>query len=239
MTLAVSSRAFLEYLDGMLAGLRPASMQEIVRSADGPEHVALMCTDVINGFCTQGPLSSPRVNSIVQPICSLLSKATEQRVTRILQLCDTHSPDAAEFAQYAPHCIVDTEESQLVPELAGHPAAVSYRMVRKNSISAWFGTSLPGIVQSLDAAEVTTIICVGDCTDICVYQLALPLKVRANAANRALRVIVPADCVQTFDLPVDVAVARDLTPHDGDLLHAVFLYHMRLNGVEVVSSISD
>src|SRR5579859_1897566 len=122
VVLAVSSLAFLEYLDGMVAGFRPASLQEIVQTAGGPDRAAIMCTDVINGFCKYGALSSPRVDSIVQPISALLSRATELGITRVLQLCDTHSPDAAEFSQYAPHCIVDSEESQLVPELAGHEA---------------------------------------------------------------------------------------------------------------------
>jgi hypothetical protein len=43
--------------------------------------------------------------------------------------------------------------------------------------------------------------------------------------------------VQTYDLPVDAAKSLGIPPHPGDLLHAVFLYHLALNGVEVVQHI--
>ena len=80
---------------------------------------------------------------------------------------------------------------------------------------------------------------VGDCTDLCLHQLALPLKLAANHEDRALRVVVPADCVQTYDLPVEVAASLGALPHHGDLLQEIFLYHLALNGVEVVSHITD
>jgi nicotinamidase-related amidase len=85
--------------------------------------------------------------------------------------------------------------------------------------------------------QISTFIVVGNCTDICVYQLANFLCARANAFGHDWRVIVPEDCVQTYDLPIATAEAVGATPHDGDLLHKVFLYHMALNGVEVVKGI--
>jgi hypothetical protein len=61
------------------------------------------------------------------------------------------------------------------------------------------------------------------------------LRLRANARDERLTVVVPADCVQTYDLPVQVATQAGARPHDGDLLHAVFLYHLCLNGMDVVA----
>jgi hypothetical protein len=66
----------------------------------------------------------------------------------------------------------------------------------------------------------------------------MPLKLAANARDEQLEVVVPADCVDTYDLPVDAAERLGVTPHDGDLLHAVFLYHLHLNGVHVVRRLS-
>jgi hypothetical protein len=43
--------------------------------------------------------------------------------------------------------------------------------------------------------------------------------------------------VDTYDMAVDIAKSIGAIPHDGDLLHAIFLYHMALNGVEVVAGI--
>jgi nicotinamidase-related amidase len=77
------------------------------------------------------------------------------------------------------------------------------------------------------------VIVVGDCTDLCVYQAAMHLRLRANAAgDRGFEVVVPEDCVQTYDLPVETAQRLGALPHDGDLLHGLFLYHLALNGVQ-------
>jgi hypothetical protein len=43
--------------------------------------------------------------------------------------------------------------------------------------------------------------------------------------------------VDTYDLPVDVAERIGAMPHDANLLHPLFLYHMALNGAKVVSSV--
>ena len=73
---------------------------------------------------------------------------------------------------------------------------------------------------------------------MCTYQLAMHLRLRANALQRrGVRVIVPEDCVDTYDLTVDAARSIGALPHDADLLHRIFLYHLALNGVEVVKRI--
>ena len=49
---------------------------------------------------------------------------------------------------------------------------------------------------------------------------------------------MPTDCGETYDRSVATASAQGGMPHDADLLHAVFLYHMALNGVEVLKSLT-
>ena len=87
--------------------------------------------------------------------------------------------------------------------------------------------------------DLSTVIVVGNCTDLCVYQLAMHLKLAANAQNNSLRVIVPANAVQTYDTPLETAKEIGALPHDGDVMHLLFLYHMRLNGIEVVREIQS
>jgi len=71
-------------------------------------------------------------------------------------------------------------------------------------------------------------------------KLAMYLRLRANALQSAnVRVVLPVDCVQTYDVPVAVAREIGAVPHDGDLLHLIFLYSMMLNGVQVVAGIGD
>jgi nicotinamidase-related amidase len=106
----------------------------------------------------------------------------------------------------------------------------------KNTIDASLRTGLPAWIDA--HPEIDRVLVVGDCTDICVYQLAMHFRLDANARARSRRVIVPADCVDTYDLPVDTAISLGSVPHDAGLLHRLFLYHMRLNGIEVYAKIT-
>jgi hypothetical protein len=65
----------------------------------------------------------------------------------------------------------------------------------------------------------------------------MQLRLDANARQLQRRVIVPTDCVDTYDRAVVIATQQGGLPHDAELLNAVFLYHMALNGVEVVRKI--
>ncbi len=66
----------------------------------------------------------------------------------------------------------------------------------------------------------------------------MALRLRANDRQlRGVRVIVPAECVDTYDVPVDTARTLGILPHPGDLIHLLFLYHMAVNGVEIVASV--
>ncbi|GIS67063.1 MAG: hypothetical protein CM1200mP6_01310 [Anaerolineaceae bacterium] len=56
--------------------------------------------------------------------------------------------------------------------------------------------------------------------------------------NIEQRVVLPANCVATYDMSVSDAQEFGAVPHDGDLLHHIFLYSMMLNGVEVVKALS-
>ncbi len=60
----------------------------------------------------------------------------------------------------------------------------------------------------------------------------------ANAWHLTRRVIIPQNCVQTYDRSIAIAESQGGLAHDGDLLHGVFLYHMALNGIEVVQAIA-
>jgi nicotinamidase-related amidase len=148
---------------------------------------------------------------------------------------DTHRPDAEEFANYPPHCVAGTDESRTAPELLELPFSDLFAIVEKDSISSTIGTGFAD--WEADRGPFAAYIIVGDCTDICVYQAALALKLRSHAEQRGTRVVVPANCVNTFDIPVGVAREIGAEPHDGDLYHHVFLHAMAASGVEVVSSI--
>jgi nicotinamidase-related amidase len=209
---------------------------DLAAEVGDPATATVLSVDVINGFCYQGPLSSPRVAAIVPPIVRLFERAHALGVRHFILTQDTHEEEAVEFGSFAPHCTRGSKESDTVPQFKALPFFDQFTTIPKNSLSSSIGTELPAW---LDAhPKVTTFIVVGDCTDLCVFQLAMHLRLRANAHQRAAdRVILPADCVDTYDLSVQAAQGLGIFPHHGDLLHLIFLYSMALNGVEVVAGV--
>lgn len=232
-SLAESSAPFLGYLQTWYDELETASLDQVI-GAD-PARVAIFCVDVIVGFCDEGNLASPRVDSIVEPIVQLFTAAHDRGVHHFVLPQDTHHPDAIEFGQYARHCVEGTRESQTVPELAALPFAAEYTILPKNAIAASIGTGLGDWMHK--HPEIETCIVVGDCSDLCTYQLAMHLRLYANAHQLQRRIILPENCVQTYDLPIDVARQLGAFPHPGDFYHAVFLHHMAQNGLEIVSEL--
>ena len=71
--------------------------------------------------------------------------------------------------------------------------------------------------------KVWTAIVAGNCTDLCVYQLAMHLRLRANALNlAAVRVIVPSEAVDTYDVAEEAPPSSGAKIHPGDFFHQVF-----------------
>lgn len=227
-----STQAFLTYLDEWQSDLTSPMLNEIVPD---PDRGAIISVDLINGFCTEGVLSSPRVQAIVKPVTRLMTNAWSQGMRNFVLTQDTHEPDAVEFAAFAPHCVRGTSEAETVPEIMELPFFEKITVIEKNSIHSGLDTGLEDWIA--EHPQVDTFIVVGDCTDLCTYQLAMYLQLDANARQLKRKVIIPADCVATYDLPVAAAKQIGVFPHNGDLFHQVFLYHMALNGIQVYSSI--
>jgi len=195
-------------------------------------HVALFSVDMVNGFCHEGALASPRIKDIIPEVVAAFEGAYIAGVRNFVLAQDCHPPDAVEFANFPPHCQIQTSEAETIPELARLPFAHHFTLISKNSLNAFYGTKLGSWLEA--HRNLNTAVIVGNCTDLCVYQMAMHLKLDANAHNRKTRVIVIKNAVQTYDVPLDVAQQAGALPHNGDILHLMFLYHMSLNGIEVV-----
>ncbi len=226
------STPFLEYIVAWQSNLPVLSLAEVCAA---PDRTAIISIDVINGFCYEGPLASPRVQTIIDPIVTLFKNSWELGVHSILLCQDTHDEHAVEFAQFPAHCVRGSYESDTVPEIKNLPFYDYLVLLEKNSINPSLGTGLDDWV--IDHPEKNTYIAVGDCTDLCTYQLAMFLRLDANSRMAKRRVIVPANMTDTYDMPLDTARQVGAMPHDADLLHALFLYHMALNGVEIVAGL--
>lgn len=231
-SLTFTGQSFLAYLDDWLAALPEKTLEEV---APVPGETAVISVDLIKGFCSIGPLASPRVNAIVPTNVALFKRAWARGIRHIVLTQDTHEPDAVEFGSFPPHCIRGSQESETVDEICSLPFFPEMTIIEKNSIHSGLNTGLTAWLA--EHPEINAFLIVGDCTDLCIYQIAMHLRLDANARQLQRRVIVPANCVNTYDTPVEVALTQGIPPHPGDFLHATFLYHMALNGVEVVGKI--
>jgi len=226
---------FLDYIDEWLATMPALKWDDLEREAGGAQNIVVMCVDLTNAFAKFGSLASPRVDAIVQPVVRLFRVAYERGVRKFILPQDAHPPNAPEFEQYGPHAMRDSAEAETVPELKGLPFSNIFQVMPKTSINAGVNELFAAWLNGEGTPPVTIV--TGDCTDICVYQLALHIKVRANERLERCTVVVPRDCVNTYDATVEAAKARGIVPHPGELMHRIFLYHMMLNGIRVVRRI--
>lgn len=232
MTLAENSKPFLDYLENWLAALPSLTLDEALQN---PEKSAIISVDVINGFLYEGTLASPRVAAIDAPITNLMKAAWEKGLRDILLVQDAHDEETMEFREFGPHAIQGTAEAETIDRIKDLPFFDALTILYKDSLHPALNNEFDDWLA--ERGDLDTIIAVGDVTDLCLYQLAMYLKLKANADRKNWRVIVPENCTQTWHLSVEDAQNMPAKPHHGDLLHATFLYHLALNGIEVVKGI--
>ena len=101
-----------------------------------------MSVDLRVGFCSEGPLSSPRVGALVPEIVDLFTRAFTAGVRDFVLTQDSHPPDAPEFREFGPHCVTGTREAETVPELLALPFSREFKVIRKRSLSSAESTEL-------------------------------------------------------------------------------------------------
>lgn len=220
-----STEPFLDFLDKWFSKLPVISMKSLFKQYEVNE-TALFCVDMTNGFCKKGALSSPRVGNLVGPVAQLLQVAEKHGINHYVLPQDSHPADSPEFAAYPPHCVEGSQEARTVQEITDLAHSYEFKVLPKRSINAALEPNLNDWLAANDGMR--QFIVFGDCTDLCIYQLAMHLKLRANVRNRSDQVVVPANCVDTYDVPES---------HPGDFMHILFLYHMEMNGIKVVAGI--
>ncbi|HKG24521.1 MAG TPA: isochorismatase family protein [Thermomicrobiales bacterium] len=219
-----------EFITSWYERLQPRPLAEVI--AD-PASAAIFSTDMTVGFCERGNLASARVGALKEPVVDLIERAHALGMHHFVLAQDTHHPQTPEFEAWPVHCVRGTDEAETIPELKSLPFANLLTVIEKNSLHPALETEFDPWLDAHPGLRIAIV--VGNCTDLCVYQLAMHLRVRHNARNvPGMLVIVPADAVDTYDLSVETAAAIGALPHPGDFFHQVFLYHMALNGIQVV-----
>lgn len=185
------------------------------------EDTALVFMDMVKGFAKEGALYSPRIEALI-PETARLSKACDELNITKLALSDTHGQASPEFETFPPHCMADSDESDIVDELND---GSEYTLIPKNSTNGFLEKRFKNWLRNHENIE--NFIIVGDCTDICIQQFTITLKTWFNMQNKKSRVIVPVNAVDTFDLGI----------HNADFMNIVSLYFMASAGVELVAAV--
>ncbi len=185
---------------------------------------ALFVVDMVVGFVYSGALSSPRVASIVDNIAELNKKTSGYKKIFFL---DSHENDSQEFRYFPPHCVSGTEETALIQELDNEDSKGLETVYAEKNSTNGFHSAVFKEWLAKNEEEVDNYIITGCVTDICVLQFALSLKSYFNEINKNKRVIIPMNCVQTYDGGA----------HDGYLMNLFALYNMHNSGIEIVEKI--
>ncbi|MEA4276144.1 isochorismatase family cysteine hydrolase [Mycoplasma sp. 21DD0573] len=168
----------------------------------------LIVIDMLNGFAKEGKLSSSRINNIIPTIEDML-----QNYEHNIFICDHHSEDDSEMKTYPIHCLANDKESQIVHELQEYVQKVYY----KNTTNGFYDIPM----KLWD--QYDEFVLVGCCTDICVMQLALSLKIYLNKINSDKKVLVYSNATDTYDAP----------EHNGDKFHNFALDIMKNAGIKI------
>jgi nicotinamidase-related amidase len=183
-----------------------------------PEYTVLIISDMIKGFAEFGSLSSERIGALSKPIASL-AQTMDSAGFEIVAFADAHTKESPEFDQYPAHCLAGSEEGELIEGLS---QLKHLHLIHKNSTNGYLEPEFQRLLKM--NPEWHHFMIVGNCTDICVMELALTLKAHFNRMDLKVTVSVPPALVNTYDSP----------NHSGDELHSLALYLMQQAGIELV-----
>lgn len=238
------ANVFIDYMSKHMQQVPSKSIDELIEQAGGLDQVYLVFVDILKGFCEMGALSSDRVNEMVQPSAQLAEAFRQKGLPsdHYIFLNDHHPQDAKEFSTFPPHCVRETDEADLVHPLQTFADQPGAKIFHKNATNGMFGVNADGVrfyewLEETFAKGKPLFLMVGDCTDLCIYQNAMGIRLYANEKNADAEVVVPQSHVRTYDISVEQAEQNGIMAHDADFLDLVFLYHLKLNGVEVIPEV--
>lgn len=204
-----------------LSNLKTLMLKEL-----SAEKAVLITVDMVKGFAEKGALYSDRIEGIIPAVARInrLMKSYEK-----LFFVDSHDENSVEFKNFPPHC---TGEESLLVEPLRTLAQQDERalVITKNCTNGFHARGFQNWLSS-SADRIRQYVIIGDCTDICVLQLALTIKAWHDERNVDVQVIVPISAVETYDL--------ELTHHNAELMNVMALYIMKMNGIEIVKDIVE
>lgn len=157
----------------------------------------LLVIDMVNGFVKKGALADEQINSITPNIISLIEQYVSDK-NDIISIQEGHNEKSKEFNNFPVHCLIGTEEAELINELK--PFEKNMKLIRKNSTCGFVTQEFLDYMKQ-NETDLEEIVLCGCCTDLCVMNFAIPLKNYINEHDLDIKVTVYKNAVETYDAP--------------------------------------
>ena len=159
---------------------------------------ALYIIDMNNGFVNFGPMANPDYNKLVPEQLRLINKIRKEEglVNFILE---GHDPNALEFNAFPKHCVIGTEEADLIPQLVYEKDKENTNVYHKNCINGMLNRNLQDDIKRLK--KLKEIIVAGVCTDLCVFDFTRTYLRYLDEINKPAKLFVVRNATDTFDAP--------------------------------------
>ncbi|XP_028787450.1 nicotinamidase 1 [Neltuma alba] len=209
----------------------------------------LVLVDIINGFCTVGAGNlaptepNMQISGMIEESARLARLFCEKKLP-IMAFLDSHHPNKPEDP-YPPHCLIGSDESNLVPELRWLEGEPNVTIRRKDCFDGYMGSmeedGSNAFADWVKNNNIKTLVVVGVCTDICVLDFVCSTM---SAKNRGFlkpleKVVVYSNGCATFNFPLDVARnMKGALAHPQEFMHHVGLYMAKERGAKIANQVS-
>lgn len=156
----------------------------------------LIVVDMVNGFVYNGPLHDIECSKIIPRQKEIIDDYLDNG-DLVVFIKDTHTKDSIEFSRMPIHCLENTDESELVPELREYVGRDNVITINKNSTSFNEAPKFRELITNL--VNLKRVDEIGVCTDICDFNGIMGLANRLNQENRDVSIYVHEDAVATFN----------------------------------------
>ena len=156
----------------------------------------LIVVDMVNGFVYNGPLHDIECSKIIPRQKEIIDDYLDHG-DLVLFIKDTHTKASTEFSRMPIHCLENTDESELVPELREYVGRDNVITINKNSTSFNEAPEFRELITNL--VNLKRVNEIGVCTDICDFNGIMGLANRLNQENRDVSIYVHEDAVATFN----------------------------------------
>ena len=156
----------------------------------------LIVVDMVNGFVYNGPLHDIECSKIIPRQKEIIDDYLDNG-DLVVFIKDTHNKDSTEFSRMPIHCLENTDESELVPELREYVGRDNVITINKNSTSFNEAPEFRELITNL--VNLKRVDEIGVCTDICDFNGIMGLANRLNQENRDVSIYVHEDAVATFN----------------------------------------